>query len=491
MFKKKDKEAVSAEKKKKHIGRRILLVFFIIAAGLAAAYVVYASQFKTKFLEGTSINGVDVSGRTADEVENAIKKKVEGYSLTLLFADGKETVSGNAIGLTYTSDRETEKILDRQNRFAWAEGTFFGKTQEFTVAEAYTYDTDKLKTAIGNLPEMQDANVTLPADAHMIMDTDNRLSIVPEVEGTKLDVDKVYEAADEAVKAGESELNLAEGRAYYVEPAVRQDDKDLNLQVDDLNTFLNTTIVYQLYDGSTVTLDAGTTKDWLSVRDSDKDYYYFNIDVVKAACSRFVAQVAAQDDSVHTTTIFHSTNQGDREISCPEWGHKIDQTKEADALYDDLLNRKSETRKPIYAVDKPETSSLGTTFVEVDLANQHVYIHQNGSAVFDTACVTGLATDPTRVTPTGVFKIFMKQTNRDLKGPVNPATGKPTYISHVNYWMPFHNGVGLHDATWRSASEFGGDTYTYKGSHGCVNLPLDAARTIYSLVPVGTVVIVL
>ena len=44
--------------------------------------------------------------------------------------------------------------------------------------------------------------------------------------------------------------------------------------------------------------------------------------------------------------------------------------------------------------------------------------------------------------------------------------------------MPFHDGQGLHDATWQSA--FGGDLYLTVGSHGCVNLPLDVAAAIYN-----------
>ena len=43
--------------------------------------------------------------------------------------------------------------------------------------------------------------------------------------------------------------------------------------------------------------------------------------------------------------------------------------------------------------------------------------------------------------------------------------------------MPFHDGQGLHDAWWRNA--FGGTIYQTNGSHGCVNLPPAAAKTIY------------
>jgi len=43
--------------------------------------------------------------------------------------------------------------------------------------------------------------------------------------------------------------------------------------------------------------------------------------------------------------------------------------------------------------------------------------------------------------------------------------------------MPFDGGIGLHDATWRY--QFGGNIYKWNGSHGCVNMPLNAAKVVY------------
>jgi len=49
--------------------------------------------------------------------------------------------------------------------------------------------------------------------------------------------------------------------------------------------------------------------------------------------------------------------------------------------------------------------------------------------------------------------------------------------------MPFNGDIGLHDATWRS--RFGASIYKRDGSHGCVNLPLSAAKTIFEHVEAG------
>ena len=61
------------------------------------------------------------------------------------------------------------------------------------------------------------------------------------------------------------------------------------------------------------------------------------------------------------------------------------------------------------------------------------------------------------------------------------------YESPVTFWMPFNGGIGLHDATL--SYSFDEDTYTYDGSHGCINLPWENAREIFYMVESGMPVI--
>lgn len=91
----------------------------------------------------------------------------------------------------------------------------------------------------------------------------------------------------------------------------------------------------------------------------------------------------------------------------------------------------------------------------------------------DTPCVTGNVRNG-HSTPTGVF--FLKNKNRKvyLEG-YNDDGSK--YSSFVEYWMRFNQGIGMHDASWRY--NFGGNIYLTGGSHGCVNMPKDAAAITY------------
>lgn len=124
--------------------------------------------------------------------------------------------------------------------------------------------------------------------------------------------------------------------------------------------------------------------------------------------------------------------------------------------------------------------------IDVNIHTQYARMYNDkGEIIWETFIVTGEA-DGTHNTPTGTFQIQAKETNRVLIGLDEDKDGEPDYKTPVTYWMPFSGGYGLHDATWRSS--FGGDIYSYGGSHGCVNLPYAKAESLFGIVNVGDTV---
>lgn len=120
--------------------------------------------------------------------------------------------------------------------------------------------------------------------------------------------------------------------------------------------------------------------------------------------------------------------------------------------------------------------SQNETFVDVDLSEHKLTLYINGKCSIKTSVVTGISDqgDGEVETRKGAYSIKDKVSNKYFKD------------SNVysNYWMPFDNGIGLHDAdNWRSS-------YGYKASHGCVNIPLTATKKIFENVSIGTKVIV-
>ena len=115
--------------------------------------------------------------------------------------------------------------------------------------------------------------------------------------------------------------------------------------------------------------------------------------------------------------------------------------------------------------------NFGGNYVEVDLTNQKLYLYKNSELIMSSNIVSG-SVSQTHMTPTGVYHVYSMEKNTVLRG--------ADYASPVSFWMPFNGGIGFHDATWQAY--FGGDRYTYAGSHGCINMPLDAAATLYSII---------
>ena len=101
-----DSAIVPRKHKKKHKGLKvtgIVAAMMIVSAGCAYAAVSY--YYSNHFFRGTQINGLDCSGKTAYEVEQAIAGQVENYSIQVLARDQEpESISGSSINYQYASD---------------------------------------------------------------------------------------------------------------------------------------------------------------------------------------------------------------------------------------------------------------------------------------------------------------------------------------------------------------------------------------------------
>lgn len=125
--------------------------------------------------------------------------------------------------------------------------------------------------------------------------------------------------------------------------------------------------------------------------------------------------------------------------------------------------------------------SVGSSFVEISIDDQYMWYFKDGRQIVGTPVVTGNYNSMD--TPKGYHSVNSKASPCTLVG--------DGYVSQVDYWIAFiGSGYGIHDASWRSESEFGGTTYKGNGSHGCVNTPYNAVRIIYNNISIGTPVIV-
>ena len=473
------------KKGKKLLLKRVLPLGVALAACTGCAYVVNSAQYYDRFLPGTTINGIDVSDKSIEEVESRIRAEEEKYSLVLKFRGGEEASLGASdVALTYDCGSELRQILNEQNRLAWLSREL-GNTSDLTLSTPLSVDKNALLESVKALPALQEGNYTPPADANLKLGSDRTFQLVPEVEGTKVNAEKLAKKAEQAILSEKAVLDLTDLSDVYEKPSIRSDSEELLSRMDSLNRFLSAAVTIKLSDGTTKVIDRNTTVSWISV--NSDGLYVVNEKNVRRQAKEVMAQIAREDDNYGYFRSFKSTNFGMQKFESENLhGHTLNQARMAKTLAQMLIAGRSGTINPVYTqmVDVKDPR-FGGTYLEVDIYNQRVYYYQDYELIYDCPCVTGL--EGYSGTPSGIFSVDEKIRGRDLQG--YRSDGSLSYSVWVDYWIRFIPHYGFHDASWRDS--FGGSIYEYDGSHGCVNLPHSAAAKLYELVDYDTPVIVL
>ncbi|NCC42874.1 MAG: murein L,D-transpeptidase, partial [Clostridia bacterium] len=194
----------------------------------------------------------------------------------------------------------------------------------------------------------------------------------------------------------------------------------------------------------------------------------------------YIQTMANKYDTIYIKRTFTATDGTEITLDSNDYGYRVDKDGEYTQLLADLESGAPVEREPVYSIKgyaRNGREDLTGTYVEVNLTKQHLWFYKNGNLVVETDFVSGLPTEE-RETTTGAFPVAYKASPYNLKG-----GGASGWDVNVEYWMPFYDGQGLHDASWRSS--FGGNIYQTDGSHGCINLPSDAAKKIYESMEAG------
>jgi lipoprotein-anchoring transpeptidase ErfK/SrfK len=111
--------------------------------------------------------------------------------------------------------------------------------------------------------------------------------------------------------------------------------------------------------------------------------------------------------------------------------------------------------------------------IEVHLKDQMVVAYENDLPVFNSPMSSGLL-DPTKdfFTPPGDYEIIYKRPSRHMTH--NDRIG---FVDTDLYGVPWvcyftDTGIAFHGTYWHNE-------FTYPHSHGCINLPIEAAKWIY------------
>lgn len=442
----------------------------LISLGLIlVVYIGGVIFFSSHFLWNTTLNGIDVSGKSVD----SIIQTIENYKLQIKekAIDGsqvQETISAADLGMTLKDKKVVSELMEEQNQYLW----FIGGNNKYTVDELTAIDDEKLRAAVLGLNAFDEAFYKAPVDATLTEYVSGvPYQIVPEEEGNKLNEDLTIKAIKEAVLSLAAEVDLIKLDCYE-KPSVRSTDESLKRQCELFNTYSNVEITYEFGENTEV-LNGDTIHKWLSIEGDQ-------VILSKEAVDEYVASLRKKYDTIFRPREFVTSYGPKITIDNGDYGWWMNYTAEANALYEMIKNGESGSRTPIYYQTAAQygKNDYGNTYIEINLTAQHLFVYQDGKKVLESDIVSG-NTATGHTTPDGVYGITYKETDAVLVG--------ENYKTPVAYWMPFNKDIGLHDAYWKS--EFGSDFYKTVGSHGCINLPYAVAKQIYSYVQKGTPVI--
>jgi len=118
-------------------------------------------------------------------------------------------------------------------------------------------------------------------------------------------------------------------------------------------------------------------------------------------------------------------------------------------------------------------SSQDEKKISIDLRQQLMIAYENGEPVFISPVASGLLTGSADMTtPTGSFVINYKRPSRHMvHGERFGANGNELFgVPWVSYFTD--TGIAFHGTYWHN-------DFTRPRSHGCINLPIQAAKWVY------------
>lgn len=491
-----------------------LLVVFACVLGALGMTGCGKKNYDT-FPEKYSLASVDVGGMTAKEAKKALEEAIDKYQISVTLDDATFDMNSEDLGLEYNSKADLQELINAANKDkepekqvklfkmkkgeelenALVDSYISAKTAEQEDAAASDEadadsdsKADSDSEAADDSEDIVDTGVfdlraIMPYRATIAYNTDaGKFEGVDGVSGDAPVYDNAATNLSSAVNDMKDSVELASATGY-VDGEIAADSDYVKDALDEANAYLDLTITCNFTpatgDPATETIGKEQIANWLVVGNDG-----LSVTLDGETMATYCTELASKHDTATTRTgQFKTTGGGTISVKVAAAGQSVDGNALYESIYDAINKKESATVDAVYseasAEDTGEYVTYGGNYCEVDLTNQMVYVYKDGKCIVSSPCVTGCIAKG-HGTPTGVYSIFSRDKDRYLRG--------DGYKTWVDFFVPFNGGIGFHNASWRST--FGGNIYLYSGSHGCINMPYAAAKTLYENVTIGEKVIV-
>ena len=378
------RSTVSSDKKKNKIMKIVVMLIVTILVMSCCVYAGISYYYSYHFFLGTTINGIDSSNKTAYEVEQEIAGKKDNYVIQVSARmQEPQTITGKDIDYQYVSSGEILQLLKTQKPWEWIRGFF--ETKNYMVQEETVFSREKLEEQVSSLNCAKKENQIAPENAYVSF-SNSEFTIVPETEGSELNAREAYQMISGAIDNEAADVDLGSNPKAYKEADVTRDSSELQNMVNTYKNLTKANITYTFGD-ETVTLDGNTIKNWLQF--DEKGQLLQNDEAFRQHVVDYVAQLAADHDTVGTERQFQTTSGRTVYVYGSSYGWKIDQDKEAAQLMQEIQSGTQTTREPVYSMraNAHGINDLGDTYIEVDLTEQYMWYYQDGNVILTEGLV--------------------------------------------------------------------------------------------------------
>lgn len=486
------KSKKSRKSRKGLTGAKLGAILGVAGAGaLLLTYLVGAIHYQEKFLPHTYINSLAVAGMTTEEAHDALLEQKQAKDLTLITAKGEQVViPAQDFQAQYNIPAGAFNEAVNESNFNWVSKLF--NSSEYAVPYEYSYSEEELRSLI----EAHDWGSTVSENAKIVRTDSGKFEITPETTGDRFDTDRLMKFITDELAVGKNVITMEDSGCYEPYKA-KVTAEDLQEDLAVYNQYAECNVTYD-FDDRKITLDSDTIISWLLTK-PDGSFVTTSGHVIpmdEQKVREFVDDMAEQTDTYGKDREFYATVDG--WITVP-WIDKA--AWDQQSCYGWLINRKdtvvqlmeliqageSVTVEPIYETwgigYTRKTDDIGTTYIEADISEQHMWFYKDNKLIMDYDFVSGLETNSSRRTPRGIGKI-----TGHIKGKTLGTYAVQGYEQWVEYWIPFgYIGCGFHDL---SRGAYGGNIYMYNGSHGCLNMRLSEVKNLFENIEDGIPVIV-
>ena len=466
------------------IGAVCALVLVVICAG-----IVYAANYSGRALPGTTVAGTPVAGMTRDQVISAVNERADTTTVTLT-VEGKPTeASLNEAGVTVEADETADAAMKGSTSLPAFVSAIFSKRDVEPVLTVSDESIKKLAaTANSTLTsEMKDAAVIVAEDG-------DSFTVTPAQNGNGVAIEDVASAVKQAGATLTSVTQDVSVR--QIEPSVTTENAEA--VAEKANALLETRI--EISDGiDTFTAERSDKVKWIEFLTKD-DGSLDDPSISSVKVADWVNTLAATTDVKPENRVDNVDSKGNV-LTVAREGKKGLKTNNTEQITKDVVAAMTDGKayKGLFHYDDVEPGSEtkqvaeGTENLVYQAAEGEKWVDINLSDATVTAYVGGKVAGgpfymvpgaPDTPTVTGTFHVYLKYDVQTMRG--ENADGTKYETEGVPWVTYFTGSYAMHGAPWRSSFGWSG----YGGSHGCVNMPVDAAKFIYDWTDMGDTVVV-